>query len=113
MSRSTPVTIDGILFASKAEGRRYRELWILQEGGIIRNLKCHTRYLLQEGFTNWRGERIRPIYYTDDFSYIEVEDEHQVVEDVKSGASKTQVYEVRKKLFQYRYRDIEFREVEA
>lgn len=111
MSRSTSVTIDGIRFDSKAEGRRYRELWLLQEGGIIGGLKCHTRYLLQEGFTNWRGERIRPMYYTDDFSYIE--DGHQVVEDVKSGASKTQAYSLRVKLFQYRYRDIEFREIEA
>ena len=111
MSRSTPVILDGIKFDSKAEGRRYQELCLLQIAGEISDLQCHTRYLLQEGFTNWQGQRIRPIYYTDDFNYIE--GFHRVVEDVKTGASNTDIYKLRVKLFQYRYQDVEFREVQG
>lgn len=111
MSRSTSVIIDGIKFDSKAEGRRWQELCLLQDAGMISDLKPHPRYELQRGFTNWRGERIRPIHYTGDFYYVE--GSHPVVEDVKSPASKTQAYQIRIKLFQFMYQGIEFREVEA
>lgn len=110
MPRSIATVYDGIKFDSKAEARRWQELTILLAAGEIYDLQHHTRYLLQEGFTNWRGDRIRPIYYTDDFNYME--DGHRVVEDVKSPASKTQAYQMRIKFFQYKYRDMEFREVE-
>lgn len=35
---ATPVVIDGVRFASKAEGRRYRELVLLEKAGEIRDL---------------------------------------------------------------------------
>lgn len=111
MSRSTPVIIGGHKFDSKAEGRRWNELVLLQEAGLIRDLSPHPRYMLQQGFTNWRGEKMRPIHYTGDFYYVE--DNHPVVEDVKSPASKTTAYQIRIKLFQFQYQGIEFREVEA
>lgn len=111
MSRSIRVIIDGITFDSKAEARRYQELCLLQAAGEISDLQVHTRYLLQEGFDTVTGERVRPMYYTDDFSYDEAG--RRIVEDVKSPASKTQAYQMRKKLFQFRYRTMEFREVEG
>jgi hypothetical protein len=111
MSRSKSIVIDGEKFDSLAEGRRWQELTLLQAAGEICNLSPHPRYELQRGFSNWRGERIRPIHYTGDFYYTE--DNHPVVEDVKSPASKTQAYQIRIKLFQFMYQGIEFREVEA
>lgn len=40
------ITIDGIEFDSKKEGRRYCELKLLQRAGEISNLECQKRYEL-------------------------------------------------------------------
>lgn len=39
-------TADGILFDSKAECERYKELILLQRAGQIRNLQVHPEYLI-------------------------------------------------------------------
>jgi hypothetical protein len=38
--------VDGILFHSQKEARRYSELLLLERGGIIRNLRRQVRYPL-------------------------------------------------------------------
>lgn len=71
---NTPTVIDGILFDSKLEARRYGELKLLKLAGSITDLKVHHRWYLH---TN--GVRLG--YYEDDFSYLE--DGKQVIEDCK------------------------------
>lgn len=78
--------------------------------GRIRGLKLQPQFTLQEAYTTAEGVRVRAIRYQADFSYeLAVErpgDETGwvlVVEDVKSRATKTRVYAMKKKLMQERF----------
>ena len=97
--------IEGIKFDSKKEARRYIELLELLESGEIENLKLQPHFTLQEAFKTPTGETVRAITYIADFSYevpmLDVNNERYrklVVEDVKSPASRTQQYELKKKM---------------
>lgn len=97
-------TIDGYKFDSKAEGRRYKELKILEKTGIIKNLELQPRYLLQNSFKKGKKTH-RKIEYVADFRYIEKG--KIVVEDVKG--KETDVFKIKRKLFEYKYPDIIFK----
>jgi hypothetical protein len=101
--------VDGIAFDSRAEARRYEELRLLEQAGLISGLQLQPRYILLEGFRDATGKPERAITYTGDFQYRE--GGRTVVEDVKGKA--TDVYKLKRKLFKSRYPQIEFREVEA
>lgn len=89
--------IDGIKFDSKKEAQRYLELMALYKAGEIQDLKLQRVFTLQEGFVTPDGERIQPIRYIADFVYTQ--DGIQVVEDVKSKATKDNaVYKLKKKM---------------
>lgn len=94
--------IDDIEFSSRKEGNRYAELKLLQKAGVISNLKLQPRYLLQEEY-GINGRKVRKIEYVADFEYYDKEKKKKVVEDVKSPATKTPVYRIKKKLFEYKY----------
>ena len=100
---------DGIKFASKKEATRYCELKQLERAGIIKDLRLQPRYTLQEKY-EINGRKERAITYIADFEYYDNEKQKIVVEDVKSPATKTQVYRIKKKLFEKRY-NIEVTEV--
>lgn len=103
------IVIDGILFASKAEGKRYVELKLLQKVGEIVDLRLQPKYVLQEGFVK-NGKKFRPITYTADFEYKTLTE--VIAEDVKSTfTSKLAVFGIKKKLFEYKYRHIRLVEV--
>lgn len=87
--------VDGIKFDSKKEARRYEELKLQENVGVISHLQLQPKFRLLDGFKH-RGETIRPINYFADFSYIDAEG-NEVVEDVKG--KKTDVYNIKKKLF--------------
>jgi hypothetical protein len=103
-----PVKIDGYHFDSHAEAGRYAELRILQQGGEIARLEVHPRFELQTAFVI-NGGKVRPIYYEADFEYF-IGQKH-IVEDVKG--MQTDVFKLKRKMFEYRYPDIELRIVEA
>lgn len=96
-------------FKSRAEERRYRELLTLFRSGRIRNLKLQPQFTLIEGYISPEGERVGRMRYTADFSYEQ--DGVLVVEDVKSRATKTTDYKMRKKMMLDIY-GITVREVE-
>ena len=98
--------VDGVVYDSKKEGKRAVELEYLQKVGKIKNLERQKRFILQEGFVSNQGQKIRPISYLADYYYEE--NGQQIVEDVKSPATRTQVYMLKKKLFQFKYPDIKF-----
>lgn len=106
---SRPVEHDGIRFDSLAEYRRYGELVLLERAGEITDLTVHPRFLLQEAF-KYNGHIERAIYYEGDFQYTSP-DGWTVVEDVKSPATRTPVYMVKRKLFLARYPEVKFMEV--
>lgn len=96
--KAKPVVIDGIRFHSKKEGRRYRELQLLEKAGEIKNLELQPKYPLEIG-----GMTIGK--YIGDFRYWE--DGNLVVEDCKG--MRLPLYILKKKLLRALY-GIEIRE---
>jgi hypothetical protein len=100
----------GVLaFDSQKEARRFDELKILFDAGEISDLRLQPQFTLSEAYTTPDGVRVRPIKYRADFSYKK--DGWLIVEDVKSAATKTRVYELKRKLLRERF-GIEITEVE-
>lgn len=100
------VKLDGYTFDSMMEADHYCELKLLERAKVIRDLKVHPAYILQEPFI-YQGRKERAIKYEADFSYEE--DGRQVVEDVKG--MRTDAYKIKRKLFLYKYNDVIFKEV--
>jgi len=101
------IEIDGYTFDSKLEADFYQRLKPLVKSGKIKELKIHPRYLLQEGFTK-NGKRYRPIYYVADFE-VTYDDGAVVIYDTKG--MRTEVYKLKKKLFEHRYPELTIEEV--
>ena len=106
--KAKKTTVDGITFDSKKEAERFCELKMLAMAGKIKNLRLQQDFTLQEAYTAPDGERIRAIRYSADFTYEE--NGELVVEDVKSRATKTQVYEMKRKMLREKY-GVKVREV--
>jgi Protein of unknown function (DUF1064) len=85
--RSKRVEIDGISFASKREGARWRVLQLLQRGGVISNLRRQVRFPLSVNDS-------RITAYVADFVYNDINGE-LVVEDAKGFA--TDVFRIKAK----------------
>ena len=110
-----------IRFDSKREAARYDELMLLLKAGKIRELKLQPQFTLQEAYTTPEGNRVRAIRYDADFSYelfceaIIAPDGGGTwiakVEDVKSKATKTRVYAIKKNLMREKF-GIDIQEVE-
>lgn len=109
-------------FDSKKEARRFDELMVMLRAGEIRNLRLQAQFTLQESYLTPEGERVRAIRYVADFFYeqltccnmLRTQGEGYVpsanelrwlpvVEDVKSKATKTAQYELKKKLLKERF----------
>ena len=104
---------DGIIFQSKKEAQRWAELKLLERAGQIINLERQRKFELIPAIKGSRGGlKQRAVSYIADFEYFERKgnDWVRVVEDVKSSATKTQVYMIKKKLMLWRH-GIEIREV--
>ncbi len=109
------VTVSGtvIRFDSQKEARRYDE-----RAGKIRDLRLQVDFTLQEAYTDGEGRRVRAIRYRADFTYVRVKEtigeytfrDQFVVEDVKSRATRTKEYIMKRKLMKERF-NIEIQEV--
>ena len=107
------IAIDGMIFDSQKEGRRYCEQRLLEKAGEISKLRRQERFCLIPSIEGRNGKvKQRAAYYVADFSYYEkVKDGWSfVVEDVKSPATRTDLYKLKKKLMYWRH-GIEIREV--
>lgn len=100
-----PVIVNGERMDSQAEARKYQELLLWQQAGIIRNLKVHPRYELIPPF-ECRDGRVRGIWYEADFEYFDEALGETVVLDVKG--MQTAVFKLKSKLFRWRYPDVLF-----
>lgn len=99
--------IDGIKFDSKKEATRYKELKLLLKNGEIKELELQPRFTLQPKYRK-NGKTIRKIEYVADFSYKDKKGKH-IIEDVKG--IKTEVYKLKKKIFEYKYPTLEIKEI--
>ena len=124
------VTASGAVlrFDSQKEARRYDELAALEQAGKIRDLRMQVDFTLQEAYTDGEGRRVRAIRYRADFSYRrkpngQIPDTDMgelwdimemkwplVVEDVKSRATRTKEYIMKRKLMKERF-NIDIQEV--
>ena len=109
--RNKKVTLDGIVFDSKKEATRYRELILLQRAGEITELELQKEFELipaqYETFPRYgkNGQRIKdgkrclekPVKYKADFVYKDNGEE--VIEDTKGV--KTKEYIIKRKLMLY------------
>lgn len=90
--RAVKTVVDGLIFASKAEARRYGELKLLEKGGYIRQLELQPEFVFAlDG---------KPIFkYIADFRYFE--GLSRVVEDVKG--MQTPVFRLKRKLIEAQF----------
>ena len=97
---ATPLVVEGIRFDSKREARRYQELRVLERLGVVRDLERQPRYALEvlELHHGAAGAIVNCGHYTADFRYLDVESGRVMVEDVKSQATRTTAYRLRKRL---------------
>lgn len=96
------ITGDGntLHFDSQKEARRYDHLILRLRAGQIRDLRLQVDFTLQEAYTDAEGRRVRAIRYRADFTYRERE--RLVVEDVKSRATRTKEYLIKRKMMKDR-----------
>ena len=95
---STWTEVDGITFQSETEAKRYPQLVMMSNHGLIHFLQRQRRFY-------FRLNGVTITYYKADFVYLE--NGELVVEDVKGY--KTRAYEINKKLMRAFY-GIEIRE---
>ena len=113
-------TVNGIIFDSRKEARRYQELLLLERAGVIKSLQRLVKYVLipakYESFERYgkNGQELTPgmkliereCAYVADFVYVE--DGKTVIEDTKG--MKTKDYIIKRKLMLYTH-GIRIREV--
>ncbi len=87
--RNIPTVVDGIRFASKKEAARWTQLCLLQKAGQISDLQRQVRIpCIVNGY--------KVCTYVADFQYVE--NGKKVVEDVKSAATITQAFRIKRNL---------------
>lgn len=95
--------IDGHEFDSYIEAKFFIYLRERLLKGEIINIRLHPKYVLQEKFEK-NGRTVRPITYISDFE-VHYRNGKVVVYDVKGN--ETDDFKIKKKLFDYKYRDME------
>lgn len=95
-------------YDSKKEMRRHQELILLERAGQIQDLKTQVKFELIPHQTEGGKVKERAVNYIADFTYLE--NGKLIVEDVKSPATRTPEYIIKRKLMRYFYK-IEIKEV--
>jgi hypothetical protein len=89
--RNVKTVVDGITFHSKVEAKRYGELKLLQMAGEISGLQLQPSIDLV-----CNSKKIGR--YVGDFFYYDKATKKMVLEDVKSEATMTPIYKLKKKI---------------
>ena len=112
--RNKKVVVDGMVFDSRKEARRWQQLCQLQSRGEIQDLRRQVEYELipnqyevSERYSEKTGKRLqdknklveRKVCYVADFVYTR--DGETIVEDTKSPVTRTKDYIVKRKLLLY------------
>ena len=108
--RNQKTTLDGVTFDSRKEAERWAELKLLERAGEISFLQRQVNFTLIPKQTRDGKVIERPVTYKADFTYRDNESGLDVVEDVKSQATKTREYIIKRKLMLWEY-GIEIKEV--
>ena len=97
---NTKVEYKGIRFDSIKEMKHYQLLEYLQKIGEIKELKLQVPYELIPKY-KINNKTVRKTSYVADFTYITTKDDKLHIVDTKGF--KTDVYRLKKKLFEYKY----------
>lgn len=100
--------VDDIAFSSKLEAKRYCELKLLQKSGKIKELELQPSFELLPSFKK-NGKTFRKTTYKADFQYIDTETGETIVEDTKGFL--TELYKLKKKLFEYKFQNLTIKEI--
>lgn len=84
-------TVDGIIFASRREAKRYAELKLMERAGEIESLECQPSFRIEVS-------GIRICDYRADFKYLDKRTGEWITEDVKSKATMTPVFKIKARL---------------
>ena len=106
--RNKKIVIDGIEFDSRLEVNRYCQLKILERAREIKDLRRQVEFIIQPSYKK-NNKTIRAIKYIADFVYYDVRKEKTIIEDTKGF--KNEVYKLKKKIFEYKYPDLEITEI--
>ncbi len=106
--KNKKIIVDGMKFDSQLEANRWQELKILQKGGAIKDLRRQVRFELQPKYKK-NGKTIQSISYVADFVYYSFTERKIIVEDTKGYL--TEVYKLKKKIFEYKYPHLEITEI--
>ena len=93
-------TVDNIVFASKAEMKRYFELKLMVKAGEIQELQLQPRFELQPAFER-NGKHFQAITYVADFAYFDNKTKKRVIEEVKGV--ETEAYKIKRKMFHFKH----------
>jgi hypothetical protein len=99
--RAKPCWIQGIRFASQREGKRFLDLRLLERAGEIADLELQPRYELH--VLSPIGEVVTVGKFTGDFRYKRAVDNALVIEDSKSPPTRTEAYQLRKRMVEAEY----------
>ena len=91
--RNIKTVVDGITFDSKKEAARYSDLKLLETAHHIMHLETQPRFPLMIN-----GKRVAT--YVGDFKYWSPSENEWIIEDVKSEATKTPLYRLKKKILE-------------
>lgn len=94
--------VDGVRFDSKREAERYTVLLVRLNTGEISRLKLQPEFTITEAYMMPDGRKVKAQRYRADFSYV-LPDGREVVEDVKTEGTKTQVFVNKQKLIYEKY----------
>ena len=100
--------VDGIKFDSQKEGRYYKQLKLMERQGLIKDIKLQVKFELQPKYKK-NNKTIKAINYIADFTYYDLNKGKTIIVDTKGY--RTEVYKLKKKIFEYIYPDLEIREV--
>lgn len=92
--------VNGIVFDSQKEARRYQELLLLKDLGAITHLRRQVKYVLIPSQKDENGKVIeRECSYIADFVYFDIMANKTIVEDTKGF--RTPEYKIKRKLMLY------------
>lgn len=97
--------VDDIKFDSKKEADYYCQLKLLKQAGEIKDIKLQPKFELQPGFKK-NGINHRAITYIADFEVTNKDGTKEII-DIKGV--ETKVFRIKKKMFEYRYPELELK----
>jgi len=82
--KAKKTSVNGMTFDSKAEARRYGDLYLMEKSGHIKDLRLQVPYILAPRVKFEGSPSAKPaLKYVADFSYIEADTGRAIVEDCK------------------------------